>query len=107
MTQFTALVAFENGGGSIWQVDVIEHEGGFWLVPEWFEFPELGTRKPVRIISLKTIRHQDQDGGPFPRFVLNAPISKDVFDGVPTPKAVQYVVIEQPDISRPLPERMN
>jgi hypothetical protein len=106
-TRYQALVGFDRGPGTIYKVDVIEHLGDFWLVPEWFEFPELKVRKPVRIISLMNIQHQDMPNSDFPRFVLNVPVSKDVFDGRRSPQAHKYIVIEAPDISLPLLDNPN
>ena len=37
MTTHKAMIYFDRGPGALFQVDVIEHLGAFWLVPEWLE----------------------------------------------------------------------
>jgi hypothetical protein len=34
------------GGGNIYKMDTIEHEGQMWLVPEWLEKEGEGWKKP-------------------------------------------------------------
>lgn len=109
MSRYQALVSFDQGPGALFKVDVIEHLGGFWLVPEWIELLEQRLRRPVRIISLMTLQHQDSAGtGPLPRFLVNNPISKAVFSGHVRPEQAHgYIVMEMPDISLPLVEDSN
>jgi hypothetical protein len=92
---------------SICKVDVIEHDGGFWLVPEWLDMPAQGVTMPRRIIPLARVSHQRNDGID-PEFVVNDPIPKSVFDGLAQSQiADKYGVQELPEIRIPLPKRMN
>ena len=92
-------------GGAIYKMDVIEHDGHFWLVPRWIDKQDEPTTRPERIVLLDTIPHKRTKD----QFVVEAPVPRYVFEGaVPPGEAAQYVVILQPDIelSRPS-ESMN
>lgn len=105
---YHALLGFDTGDGQLFKADVVEHLGAFWLVPAWIESPELKQRRPTRIISLMTLQHQDVQNSQFPRFLVNVPISRDVFEGRIRPEqATGYIVIEMPDIFLPLVESLN
>ncbi|WP_157158778.1 hypothetical protein [Bradyrhizobium genomosp. III] len=95
--------------GAVCQVafmDVVEFDGQFWLVPEWFENISLGVMRPVRIISLATIRHTRSPGNP--EFVVEDPIPKSVFDGLTQlPEARGFDVRELPAIQFPIPPALN
>ena len=55
-----------------------------------------------------TLQHQDVPNDQFPRFIVNVPISKAVFDGrISAELADGYIVIEQPEILLPLPSALN
>ena len=86
--------------GIIYKVDTIEYQGKMWLVPEWFDNPLGGWRKPVRIICLDVLPHQKTPGNPEADFVLNAGIPKSVFDDgqIPLQPEDLFVVIESPGI---------
>ena len=90
------LVGFSDSG-TLFNCDTIEHEGQFWLVPEWLEAPELGMKRPARIIPLARLRHQEM-GSAYPqRFLLNDPMPRDVFEGRALPQlAKQFGVIDEP-----------
>jgi len=83
-------------------MDVIEHEGQFWLVPHWFENLATKQSKPSRLIALSTIQHQRVDGSPLGDFVVSGPIPKAVIEGrVRQQKGFgmnDYIVVEAPDI---------
>lgn len=100
MKIFKTMTAFENDpSGAVYQVDTIEHAGKMWLVPHWIENPAEQWRAPVRIICLETLAHQKTPGSPYGDFVLNAPISRAVFEGrAPPPAGSFYTVIEAPPI---------
>jgi hypothetical protein len=86
-------------------VDVIEHEGQFWLVPEWLENPIQRLRRPMRIVSLSRLPHQRMRNAD-PEFVVNDAIPKSVFDGqIPPGQAETYLVVELPDICIPIVRR--
>lgn len=101
MKIFKAAVPVE-GETSIFQMDVIEHEGKFWLVPYWLNNPATGRSKPLRLIALETIQHQRVDSAPFGDFAVNVPIPKAVIDGrVQQQQGFglnNYIVVEAPDI---------
>ena len=87
--------------GILYRIDTIRHEGKLWLVPEWFDNPKAGWRKPVRIVCMNGLPHQETPGGPTD-FVLNAGIPKSVFDDPAQPQSESgYLVIERPDIRFP------
>jgi hypothetical protein len=103
MKIYKAMVAIE-GESSIYQMDAIEHEGKFWLVPTWLDSPDGKQSKPLRLILLDSLQHQrlDQSGGAPADFAVNNPIPKAVLDGRP-PKQEgfslnMYVVVEAPDL---------
>ena len=91
--------------GTIWGCDTIEYEGSFWLVAYWLENKVQGLRKPGRLICIDTIRHQKANGKPWD-FVLNVGIPKALFDGqIPPQSGDKFAVIENPDITFPLPNK--
>jgi hypothetical protein len=88
--------------GQTYKFDTIEHEGQLWLVPQWFEYPELGWMSPVRIILLSALPHQ-----PFGQeFVLTSPLPKSVLDGW-VPEGSGYVVVEKPSIRIAIPPKLH
>lgn len=98
------LLGFEDSG-NLFECDTIEHEGQFWLVPEWLEAPELGVKRPARMIPLARLRHQRMSAGWAQRFAVPDPVPRDVFEGhAPPEKAAQFGVIDQPDIEFQIPK---
>jgi hypothetical protein len=96
MEVFHTLLGFSDGG-ELFNCDTIEHEGQFWLVPEWLEAPELGMTRPARIIPLAKLRHQKMGPNYPQRFLLNDPMPRDVFEGRAPPQlAEQFGVITEP-----------
>ena len=90
--------------GAIQSMDTIEHEGSFWLVPEWLDMPAQGVTMPRRIVSLATLRHERMSGNP--DFVVSDPVPKFVFDGaVPSQLAHMYIVKELPELRFPMPDK--
>ena len=87
------------GTNRIDKIDTIEHEGKFWLVPQWLDIPAEGWTMPARIILLDTLRHQRLEPGGLADFLLNDPLPKAVLEGhVLTEQAKQYVVVDKPPI---------
>jgi len=83
-------------------MDVIEHAGKFWLVPEWIDDQERKSTTPRRMVLLETLPHQ-QMLGYGPEFVVHNPVPKYVFDGqVPSQEAGAYVVVESAGIRFPI-----
>lgn len=95
-------------GSEIHTMDTIEYEGGFWLVPNWILSPDDQYMKPLLIVSLATIPHTESPEGVEPRFVVNSPIPKSVFQGViPEGKEGQFVIVQEPHIVFPNPDKAN
>src|SRR4051794_29175213 len=109
MKIYKAAVAIE-GEGTISQMDAIEHDGKFWLVPIWLENPAIKKIKPLRLILLDSLQHQRFDPPTqFGDFAVNDPIPKDVLKGrVQQQQGFglnMYVVIEEPDLAFDSSER--
>ena len=65
-------------GASIIRIDVIEHMGSHWLVPEWLDgYPSEGFSTPVRAIRIDFLPHTFGEEGP----VLRDPIPQELLDG--------------------------
>jgi len=81
MKIYKARLAFSGGNeGTVYTMDVIQHEGSFWLVPEWRDSHAERVSMPVRMILLDLIQHT----------------------GRPTQEqAKQYVVRENPAVQVP------
>ena len=97
MKIYKTMVAFDQADGVIYQVDTIEYQGKFWLVPEWLESLAEKYKTPSRIVQIDCLKHQRTIGSPMADFVLSLPISKAVFDGEET--RTGYVVIDRPPIT--------
>ena len=95
-----AIVQSEDDG-SIYEIDIIEHDSELWLVPHWYDVPAQGVTKPARIIRLKSFRYQPPAGNL--RYVVNTPIPT-VLLNLPTPKQPVFgiEVQEMPELSLPL-----
>lgn len=89
--------------GKIFLADTIEHEGVFWLVPEWTECPAEQWRRPARIICLDGLIHQATHQQHPADFVLRHSMPKAVWDGL-LPPGDKYVIVERPNIQLPLNE---
>lgn len=89
--------------GQILKMDTIEHEGQFWLVPQWIDSQTEEWTMPARIILLDSLPHQESDGKQWD-FVLNDPIPKAIAFGETQPEeGSEYVVVERPNIRLPKP----
>jgi hypothetical protein len=99
----TMMAISDAEDGRIYKVDTIEHEGKFWIVPEWIDNKVTGWSSPTRIILLDVLPHQKSPGGPAD-FVLNYGMPKSVFyEGrIPPQPEHRFVVIENPDIKFPI-----
>lgn len=104
MKIYKTLVGFSDGG-SLFECDTIRYEGQFWLVPEWFESPELGEKRPVRIVALASFQHQEMPSEWAAKFLVNEPVQRDVFEGRTLTTAIsKFRVIEAPDIRISIPK---
>ncbi len=110
MKIYKTIVIFsgdETTQGAVHTMDTIEHEGQFWLVPEWIVSQSEGWTMPARIILLDTLDHQ-KSGGEQYDFVLNGPIPKAIVSGETEPEPdSEYVVVERPNIQFPKPPRIH
>lgn len=98
-----------NMGGNTVTMDVIEYEGGGWLVPQWLVSPDKKTMRPARIISLRMSGIES----PAPRVAL-AFFQNDIWpeslflEGVIPPDKRQLLLVhENPDIEVPNPDVTN
>jgi hypothetical protein len=87
--------------GSLYELDIIEHNNELWLVPHWYDVPAQGVTKPARLIRLKTLRYQPPVGNR--GYVVNTPIPTALLN-LPTPKqSVPGIEVqEMPELSLPL-----
>ena len=84
--------------GTIYKVDTVEHEGHFWIVPEWLEIREEKLIMPARIIQIDSLDHQKTEIYGC-QFVVTYSIPKSVLSGeTQTAEGVDYVVEERPHI---------
>ena len=92
-----ALIIREDDGALL-VVDIIDYEGGLWLVPAWIPGPAKGTERPARIICVDDMKTSK----PSPEYevdlALRDPLSKAFLEGGVIKEGVS--VIEQPDIFR-------
>lgn len=94
---YKALVANSEG---LYSIDVIEFEGGLWLVPEWIDHITEGWTSPARIIRMDTLPYQRDTGLTDTDFVVNVTIPTELLDG----KDPQSVKTDFPFEVRDLPE---
>ena len=86
------------------KMDVIDHEGDPWLVPEWLAANDGSHRIPVRMISLATVPHQVVPSGEPANLVVNDPLPKSLLSGpIPEHEARRFRVLDYPDIRVPTP----
>jgi hypothetical protein len=79
--------------------DTIEHEGQFWLVPEWIPRPAGGKPRPARLIRPAADPFLPAPLGHPADFRLERSIPKGVFAGrIPPQGEDEILVLEAPDI---------
>ena len=101
MKVFKAQIIIAADAHEIHTIDVIEHAGQFWLVPEWLNSLDRKWKKPARIVSLATMSYQRMRGSI--EFVVNDPIPRSVLFGQPSPEeAGKFVIHQLPDILIPI-----
>ena len=96
------MIATPAGEGTQYsKCDTIEHEGSYWLVPEWFEDPSVGLKIPKRMICISNLEHQVL--GPdskYADFLVKYAIPTNVLSGELTEQdKKEYQVIEYPKLS--------
>jgi hypothetical protein len=95
------IVAWVKTEDGTYSVDIIQYEGGLWLVPSWLDTPYPKMRKPARLIRLDALAHKDL-GFLMPdhrRLVLDDPIPKSVLFGpYQSLQEPRYEVVEEPDL---------
>lgn len=98
----TVLKALVPCGTGIRLVDVIKHDGHFWLVPHWWHFTEKGYARPARIVRITEVQHQRVFGQGH-QFLLNYPIPEGVLDGsLPAHECAGLVVVDNPNVNVPM-----
>lgn len=96
--------------GPILWMDTIQHDGGFWLVPEWTLSPDRKLMRPLRVVS---IRMAGTDKAMPDRSVFQvlrdipAPSSLYLTGEVPPKLGRLYLVVESPDVWLPNPDVVN
>jgi hypothetical protein len=105
MTIRKAMVIINyDGRHEIHEVDVVEYQGEFWLVPEWLDNSVQKITKPTRLVSLAHLPHQRVSGRQ--EFVVHDPVPSYVLFGrIPPETKGRYAVIEFPDLSFPIQPR--
>ena len=83
----------------IYMIDVIEHAGEFWIVPEWLDNIDQGTSSPARIIRLGSAPHSKHIGAPIGDFSIPFGFPKAlIFGPYPSEGLPQLDRVEAPDI---------
>lgn len=75
------LKAYVGTDVSLIVMDVIEFEGGLWLVTEWLDNKAQGWTTPARIIRMDTIPHQLAHPSDSVDFVVNISIPIALLQG--------------------------
>jgi hypothetical protein len=93
--------------GSVYKIDVIEHDKKLWLVPQWLDVPAQGVSKPARIIRMDTLSHQKcAPSNQFADYVLNVPVPKALLNlETPKQRIDGFEVQEIPEITVPLKDK--
>ncbi len=101
MQVFKSKVAIENEL-AVFDLDTIHYAGEWWLVPGWIDSRDGKQQKPVRLIGVASLAHQESRL-PGTKFVVTYPIPKSVLDEgrVPTGQEQKYRLVEAPDIVLP------
>lgn len=90
-------------------IDTIQYQGKLWLVPKWLDYPDLGVRKPARLIRIDSVPHQKlKPGSGYPAdLLLSVPVPRSAVDGHSTQPgpAGEFEVVLMPDIAVPLPRK--
>ena len=80
-------------------VDTIEHDNKLWLVPEWIDTQDGRWTKPVRIICLSALPHQQSSPNSGADYDLMCPMTKDILSGqIPKETTLDLVIVENPNI---------
>ena len=91
--------------GGVHQLDVIEHAGELWIVPEWLASTTPGRQRPARIVRLASVPHSRKIGGRIADFVVSFGVPKAAVFGLDqSGRPLRSEVVEAPDIQveRPL-----
>lgn len=73
--------------------DTVEHEGDFWLVPEWIVPPDAEWKSPARMIRVTGLLQQVTGLNPPVDYQLYKPIKRAVLDGL---EDSNWTVLEEP-----------
>ena len=93
------IIAFGQKNHEVRHADVIEHNGRFWLVPEWLDDKAKGISKPVRMVQINPLRHSRC--ARTPEFVIEDPIPAEVLFEPRKPNS-GYITLDDPPVNVPL-----
>lgn len=80
LTKQTAV----RSGDSVFSIDTIEHEGSYWIVLSWTEYPAIAKRTPGQALRLPKHAFQRPENMVFD-LVLNTELPKAALDGQSIP----------------------
>lgn len=100
-----SYIAIERRGMA--KMDTIEHDGAWWLVPNWLLSPDKRQMRPLRIVFLRSNPPKPM-GYRRSNLVVSHSVPEGVFRGaIPPERADEFVVIENPDLWFPNPDVLN
>jgi hypothetical protein len=93
----TILKAAVPSGPEVLTCDAVFHEGKYWLVPEWLEDNESGSRVPARLVCISNLRHQVHLDSEVHQLTVNEPVPREILDGTAEKdKLGKFLVAENP-----------
>jgi hypothetical protein len=85
-------------------LEAIEHQGAYWLVPQWIEDTALKLRKPARVIRLDGLKPLARQPGDDCDFYVPQTMSKALLFGDPSPEEQQqYLILDGTDLASAIP----
>ncbi len=85
-------------GATVRNIEAFKHQGTIWLALQWLANDAEGWMQPVRIVSLRTIRHNAPSEGRS-HVVVNEPMPADMFPpDQPLETAKRTLVEDNPEI---------
>jgi hypothetical protein len=90
--------------GEALMLDAIQHEGAYWLVPQWIEDTARKQRKPARVIRLDGLAPLARQPGDDCDFFVLQPMSKALLFGDPSPEEQQqYLILDGTALASAIP----
>jgi hypothetical protein len=85
-------------------LEAIEHQGAYWLVPQWIEDKALKQRKPARAIRLDGLKPHARQPGDDCDFFVPQPMSRALLFGDPSPEEQQqYLILDGTRLASAIP----